>query len=343
MAIPDQRRARAFRLPTQPQGVTAKLPRKEKLQEEAHEAPPADATVKLSTQGQDIVSDELFPVLRVVAGADMFAYVVLDEGDEIIVGRDDGADLVLHDSSVSRRHASFSMKGDEHCVVTDLGSTNGVSVAGRLVRRRRLVPGAKVMVGSIALRYEVLGLHEYKHLRRVNRKLSQASGKDPLTNLLMRGYLDDDLPGLVEGCERHGYDFTVAFIDLDHFKSINDTFGHAVGDAVLAQVARIGLGNIRETDVLVRYGGEELVLFMPNTDEWGATVATERLRRAISNHDWAKTHEDLKVSASFGVAQREPCEPIEAMLERADQAMYQAKRAGRDRIVLASELEGQGS
>ena len=154
----------------------------------------------------------------------------------------------------------------------------------------------------------------------------------------MRGYLEDGLPELMQACERHDYAFSVAFIDLDHFKSINDSFGHAVGDAVLAQVARIGLHTCRESDVLVRYGGEELVLFMPNTDESGATVAADRLRLNICGHDWFTTHEQLQVTASFGVAQREPRESIEALLERADQAMYRAKEDGRDRVIFSSLL-----
>ncbi len=341
MANIKQRRARLFELPgaervlgplVDPAASEAPDPRA--LPSE----PTGAATLKLSKEDSAVISDEIFPVVRVVAGPDMFAYVVLDDDSEAVVGRDEKADLVLRDASVSRMHASFRTEGDERCVICDLGSTNGVSFEGRQVRTRVLLPGSKVLVGSVSLRFEVLGLQEYAHLRRVNRQIRMATNRDPLTNLHLRNYLDDGLPLLISNCERYDYDFSLAFIDLDHFKLINDTYGHAVGDAVLAQVARIGLHTCRETDVLVRYGGEELVLFMPNTDEKGATVAAERLRIAIRDNDWSKTTDGLEVTASFGVAELLDDETIEALLERADKAMYRAKDDGRDRVIFASLL-----
>ncbi len=343
MATYQQRRARLFQLPgagrdLAPGDVPADAGVSQPQAVDGHAASPVrgDATVKLAKGQDNFVSDELFPVIRVVAGPDMFAYVVLDDESEVMVGRGEVADLVLRDASVSRLHASFRPQGDERCVVCDLGSTNGVSVQGRFVHTRVLHPGERVLVGSVALCFEVLGLHEYKHLRRINRQIRMATNRDPLTNLRLRCYLDHELSQLLSACERHRYEFSVAFFDLDHFKGVNDTFGHAVGDAVLCQVARIGLHTSRETDILVRYGGEELVMFMPNTDEEGAGLIAERLRVAIRDHDWSKTHEELKVTASFGVAQRQPNEPAANLLERADKAMYRAKEGGRDRVVLAS-------
>jgi len=297
--------------------------------------PSTDATVKLSRDSYDLDSDERFPVMRVAAGPDMLAYMVLDDDYEAVVGRDPAADLVLQDGSVSRRHAAFRCRGDHRCTVRDLGSTNGVSFEGELVASRVLVPGDCVLVGSVLLRFEVLALAEFAHLRRVNQKLRSAVHRDPLTNLHLRSAIDDDIPVLMASSQRAGAGFCVAFIDLDHFKNINDTHGHAVGDQVLEQVARIGLHRCRDADVLVRYGGEELVLFMPGAVLQGAEASAERLRQAIRQHPWEETAADLAVTASFGVAQRCAGEPLEALLERADQAMYQAKAAGRDRVVVA--------
>ena len=291
--------------------------------------------MKLSRDDYGIDSDERFPVMRVAAGPDMLAYVVLDNDHDAVVGRDSGADLVLDDASVSRRHAAFRTHGDHRCTVRDLGSTNGVSFENELVASRELSPGDCVLVGSVLLRFEVLALPEYAHLRRVNQKLRSAVHRDPLTNLHLRSAIVDDIPALMGGCERSGSAFCVAFIDLDHFKSVNDTYGHAVGDRVLEQVARIGLHRCRDADVLVRYGGEELVLFMPGTALEGAEASAERLRQAIRQHPWGETVDDLTVTASFGVAQRCAGESLEALLERADKAMYQAKAAGRDRVVVA--------
>ncbi len=295
---------------------------------------PPDATVKLSRDSYTLDSDERFPVVRVAAGPDMLAYAVLEDTVDTVVGRDQGVDLALQDVGVSRRHAAFRTRGDERCVVRDLGSTNGVSFGGRLVESCVLRPGDIVSVGPVSLRFEVLDLGEFAHLRRVNQKIRMATHRDPLTNLHLRSWVEDGLPGMLAACDRDGAPFCVAFIDLDRFKAINDTHGHAVGDRVLEQVARIGLHRCRDADVLVRYGGEELALFMPGTDLEGARASAERLRAAIAAHGWSATAAGLGVTASFGVAARTPGEPIEALLERADRAMYQAKQAGRDRVEI---------
>jgi diguanylate cyclase (GGDEF)-like protein len=297
--------------------------------------PGPDATVQLSRVKLVVRSDERFPVVRVNAGPDMLAYVVLDDDGEVQVGRGDGADLVLHDASVSRAHAAFRLVGEDRCEVRDLGSTNGVSIGDQLVERAVLESGVSVLVGSVSLRFDVLSMAEYRHLRTVNRKLRLANHRDPLTNLHMRSFLEDKLPPLLAGCERRGAPFSAAFIDLDHFKAVNDTHGHAVGDAVLQQAARLGLHSCRETDLLLRYGGEELLLLMPDTGIEGAQATAERFRVALRAHPWSETAPGLVVTASFGVALRATGEPVEALFERADQAMYQAKAAGRDRVVVA--------
>jgi len=297
------------------------------------------ATVELSRDGVPDDMEERLPLVRVVAGQDLFSYVCLDEGMTAIVGRDPKAELALTDPSVSRQHAEISWIDNNRCQVKDLGSTNGVKLNGTQIRSAVLSRGDVLLVGNVSLRFEVLGLLEYKHLRRVNRQLRRAKNRDPLTNLYLRTYLDSDLPKLINTCERYGYAFSVAFMDLDHFKKVNDGFGHAAGDAVLQQVARLALHNSRETDVWIRYGGEEMVGLLPITDEPGSKVVGERLRRAILAHDWSQTAAGLSVTASIGLAERLPNEPVSEWLDRADRAMYAAKHGGRNRVVLASTLK----
>jgi diguanylate cyclase (GGDEF)-like protein len=296
-----------------------------------------EATLEIPRAQFVSASEERFWVIRVDAGSDMLSYALLDEQEETVVGRDERADLVLRDDSVSRRHAAFLALEGERCRVRDLGSTNGTSVDGEPVVLRMLRSGESVSVGSVSLRFEVLGLAEYRHLRQVNRKLRMATDRDPLTNLYLRSVMQERVPALLSGCLRRGVAFSVAFVDLDHFKQVNDRFGHRVGDAVLEQVARIGLHRCRETDLLLRYGGEELLLVMPDTDLTGAAATAERVMRAIRAHSWSQVAPELAVTASFGVAELMPGESLDSLIERADQAMYRAKQAGRDRLMVAGQ------
>lgn len=129
---------------------------------------------------------------------------------------------------------------------------------------------------------------------------------------------------------------TAVFLDVDHFKRLNDSLGHAAGDEVLRNIARLLLMCVRDSDSVARYGGEEFVLILPNCDRAGGESLAERVRSRIESYDWA-AHLDapgLQVTASLGVAQFTGG-TVEAWLEAADRAMYEAKRAGRNRVRTA--------
>jgi diguanylate cyclase (GGDEF)-like protein len=129
---------------------------------------------------------------------------------------------------------------------------------------------------------------------------------------------------------------TLALMDLDHFKSVNDTHGHAIGDAVLRRFADAGRSVVRQGDTLARWGGEEFLLVMPATDEVQAMIAMQRLRAAVQQIDFSDLVPRLRISFSAGVAECAGALDLEAAIARADAAMYQAKQAGRDRVVLDS-------
>jgi two-component system cell cycle response regulator len=151
---------------------------------------------------------------------------------------------------------------------------------------------------------------------------------DPLTGLHNRRYLEINLEALyAEPAKR---EFAVLMIDVDHFKSINDRHGHQTGDAVLQTVADVLRRNLRESDLIARYGGEEFVVVLRASDEPRAVELGERLRGAIAQIPRAP---DPRVTISVGVAMSRYAGSAEALIERADHAMYQAKRAGRDRVV----------
>jgi diguanylate cyclase (GGDEF)-like protein len=275
------------------------------------------------------------PLLRVVAGPDALRFVLLNKRRAIEVGRDAGCALLLTDASVSRRHARLAVV-DGELRVEDLGSRNGTRVNGKDVREGRLRPGDRLEVGNVLLRFERVGPSELSHLRGVLARLA-ANGRDPLTGLLTRAYLEK-LPSLLERSARKGRKTSALFVDVDRFKRINDSFGHATGDDVLRQLARLLLFDVREREVCIRYGGEEILVILEGADEGHATAIAERLRKAIKSHDWSRLAKRLVVTISCGIAERQPREPVRAWLERADLALYAAKRGGRDRVLRASSL-----
>jgi diguanylate cyclase (GGDEF)-like protein len=120
---------------------------------------------------------------------------------------------------------------------------------------------------------------------------------------------------------------------LDHFKDINDRYGHQAGDQVLMRIAALLLGGVRGQDVVIRTGGEEFMLLMPDTDAGAAAGACERLRTAIRDEPWDHIAGDLTITASFGLATATDAPDLTAMAEIADQRLYAAKRAGRDRVI----------
>lgn len=161
-----------------------------------------------------------------------------------------------------------------------------------------------------------------------------AALSDALTGVHSRRWLDETLPRL---CDRHRFDgmaLTIALIDVDHFKRVNDQHGHQVGDLVLNQLARTLRDKLRPTDFVARYGGEEFVAVLPHTPLAGARVAAERLRLAVKASEFkARDGKSLpRVTISIGLAESGPNQDVAALLEHADRCLYRAKHAGRDRV-----------
>ncbi len=296
----------------------------------------AEHTRKLVLQRTGPSRRVMVPTLRVIAGRDMLRHVVLQAHGEFIVGRDEGCALRLVDASVSRRHAKIATSADGSITVLDLGSTNGTAVNGQPVSSAEIRTGDAVEFGAVSLKLDLLSLDEIAHLENVVDALASAH-RDPLTGLLTRAWLEDELPSLCERAARAGAAISCVFVDVDHFKRVNDTFGHGIGDDVLVGVARILLLGVRDADACVRYGGEEFVVFLPASDERSAQEVAERIRRAIEAHDWSRTANGLRVTASMGVAQLLPSEPRKDWIARADRALYAAKHAGRNTVRRAGD------
>lgn len=171
--------------------------------------------------------------------------------------------------------------------------------------------------------------------------LSQRAQIDGLTGLYNRAHFDHRWAEEVAAVNRHKRPLTIAMLDLDHFKSVNDTFGHPAGDAVIQGLARIIRRECRQTDVACRYGGEEIVLIMPETVPADAAAVCERIRVALADVVWPK-HPERSVTCSIGVVGTDgtsAAEPL-AWLELADKNLYRAKREGRNRVVTSALENG---
>jgi diguanylate cyclase (GGDEF)-like protein len=182
--------------------------------------------------------------------------------------------------------------------------------------------------------YTSRSLSYYKRMRSSNKQLRHLSQHDALTGVMNLRAMNEVTDRLIKLAQRHGHSYAVLFIDLDHFKRINDVHGHEAGDVVLKAVAECLLQRLRTSDVLGRIGGEEFLAFLPDTDEAGALRLAEQLRQDIESLQPKVSSGPLTVTASIGVSiNRQDQGSLAALQREADQAMYQAKAAGRNRVT----------
>lgn len=190
-------------------------------------------------------------------------------------------------------------------------------------------------------------LETSEELDKIRESLKQAelhSNTDALTGLANRRALEAFLRSAQIAAMETGEPLSVLMIDIDHFKQFNDSFGHQVGDQVLRLVARVLQEGVREGDLAARYGGEELMAALPGANLDMCADVAERIRRRISEARLTRraTGEEISsVTVSIGVAQFRLAEPAEAMIERCDRALYQAKRSGRNRTITENNIEGE--
>jgi diguanylate cyclase (GGDEF)-like protein len=172
-----------------------------------------------------------------------------------------------------------------------------------------------------------------------NRMLNEVSSRDTLTGLYNRWFVLEKLDGEINRSLRHGSPMSLLMLDIDHFKDINDTWGHAAGDEVLKVIGRLLRESCRVYDVPGRYGGEEFCVLLPETLPGNTTIVAERIRRRLETTPLPLGDREITVTASIGIAGMEHAEGSEilspaALIERADKALYSAKHRGRNRIEL---------
>lgn len=178
-----------------------------------------------------------------------------------------------------------------------------------------------------------------RSLKTANEEIRALSITDPLTGIYNRGYLNERLPQEIKRSIRYQRALSIIMADIDHFKNVNDSYGHLAGDTVLKGFVQCIIASIRDQiDWAARYGGEEFVVVLPETDFKGAKLLAKRLRKAVSQEKHILNGDKIQITASFGVTGFSPATQTghitaEKLLRQADESLYQAKHEGRDRVV----------
>jgi two-component system cell cycle response regulator len=293
------------------------------------------------------------PALVFLRG-ELLAVPIPLERDEVILGRAIEADVRVNDPRASRLHARITTEldgdgGETRYRITDLGSTNGTLLNGQLITEAFLHDGDKLVIGEHLLRFDMLDEIDREFQRQIHRLLVH----DELTGLLTSKSFFSELRREAARAEFDGRPFCVLMMDLDHFKVVNDTYGHLAGNETLEEIGTVITRALRAGDVAARFGGEEFAAFLLDADMAQGLVAAERVRAAVEAHafpaarrgsaDDGRTH---YITISIGVAAfpTDARDPIE-LVELADSALYRAKRAGRNQVCSYSPQppEGEGA
>jgi len=207
----------------------------------------------------------------------------------------------------------------EH-LVDDIGEMNAEAKANHetLLESQKKAEAAEKKINELTLKLDYI---------------SEAAHEDFLTGALNRRGMDEALIREFERSDRHGTSLSLAMLDVDHFKKINDTMGHSTGDKALAHLSKVVKGILRSTDVLARYGGEEFVILLPGSNQNDAVTVVSGLQRDLTKNFFLHNNERVLITFSAGVAERVHGESVDSVLPRADAALYLAKQSGRNRVV----------
>lgn len=271
------------------------------------------------------------PCLNVLEGIYVGEVFELTE-NSMLIGRDRTVGITIIDDGVSRQHAKVEIKED-HVYVSDMGSTNGTFVNGTQISEQHLLKnGDKIRIGDVLLKFSLQDQIDVEH----HASMREMAMKDPLTQIYNRRYFMDLLKKEVNYALRNKQPLTLILFDLDHFKSINDTHGHDVGDRVLKDVSKVVLDSLRLYDAFARYGGEEFVIMLRTTSIDQAKMIAERIRVLIAELPIAFEGKEINVTASLGVATlaHDGLVTSDELLKAADIKLYEAKSQGRNCLVV---------
>lgn len=250
---------------------------------------------------------------------------------EMVMGRSTECTLQVEDNGVSRKHCKLMQAQNGQYQLIDLGSTNGTFLNGTKVSVATLKDGDKVQVGeTTVLKFQIQDQLEEEY----QRSIYESATRDGLTKVFNKKYFLDSLRKEFAYCLRHQVPLSLVMLDIDHFKRVNDTYGHPAGDFILQKVAQRISETVRQEDLFARYGGEEFALLLRESNAEKAIRCAERCRKAIDSAELAFSGTPIKVTISLGVAtlfDSDFASP-EDLIATADRYLYRAKHGGRNRV-----------
>ena len=288
-----------------------------------------DDDAKLRQEVVRAVKSATRPVLVVLSGTELGKRKSV-EGN-ILVGRDPAADLSLAEAGVSWQHARIEDRGDSWAVV-DLGSTNGTSVNGNVLHgEHTLAPNDKLVFGTTVVRFEMQDAADQAYDELVSRLMNI----DDLSGLLLRRKFDAELALLIERARAESQPVGMLVMDLDGVKKINDTHGHLFGAYVIGEAGRLIGRVLGERGIAARFGGDEYIAAVLGANVAATEAIGAEVLAAIQAHTFEREGVTLKPGISIGVASLpESADSQEALFQRADEALYRAKQAGKGRVSL---------
>ncbi len=287
---------------------------------------------------------ELRPALVFLTGELLAVPIPLDR-EEVILGRALEAGVRINDRNISRQHAKIQTvydaeKNSAEYVVTDLNSRTGTFLNGEKITQEKLQNGDKISIGEHILRFELLDEIDREYHRQIHRLLSH----DDLTGLLSSRSFFSELRRETGRAKIENREFCVLMMDVDHFKKVNDTYGHLTGSKTLEEIGFCITHILRSGDAAARFGGEEFAAFLLNAELSQALVAADRIRSEIEKQAFSVVRQGKFIKAhhvtiSIGIAAfpTDSSDPIE-LVEMADSALYRAKREGRNRVCAYRDL-----
>ncbi len=272
--------------------------------------------------------NEKKPYLTFIWGPRMGELVLLEK-NEITVGRSPDCDLWIEDGAISRKHFCLQIAG-KGVSLKDTGSTNGTLVNGEKVSEKKLSDGDKIQISRDTI-LEFSYLDETQSLS--EKKRYEMGVMDPVTNTHNKRYFLDRIREEFSFAKRSQRHLSIILFDIDHFKKINDGYGHLAGDFVLQKLGAYVSKIIRTHDIFCRYGGEEFVILMRDTECQNAVNLAERIRKIIEQSEFVYEEKKLPVTISCGISSlHEGLKDYQALIAEADTYLYQSKEGGRNRI-----------
>lgn len=254
---------------------------------------------------------------------------VIDNND--VIGRSSVSKIRLNDTLVSREHARIRVTQDKKVFVHDLDSKNGTFINGKKLPKSLLKSGDRVKVGNTVFKFTYYDSEE----KSIQDRLFTSAVEDSLTKIYNRRFFIENLAREFSFSKRHGMVLAIVIFDIDHFKKINDTYGHAAGDYVLKELASIINKSTREEDLFARIGGEEFAILLKNTKEDIVYTLCERLRKSVQNTPF-KFKQEIRVTVSVGCTMftGKEYKNYQAFMDVADKNLYTAKERGRNNTFM---------